>query len=428
VNAPAARPTLSAEDLNRDCLCRTLDSERLRRQLEREPSLAGLADEITATRPHLFSATAVFLSAEQLQRMAEVVEAVEAVAALPAFRRAALSRAPAVAARDPGALGVFMGYDFHLTAQGPQLIEINTNAGGALLNAALAHAQQVCCRDMEDRFRPSAELEGLEQTFFDMFLTEWRRSGRGGPLGRVAIVDEEPAGQYLHPEFRLFEKLFRRHGVDAVIADPRELQWREGRLWHGEGPVDLVYNRLTDFYLEAPAHAALRSAYEADAVVLTPHPFAHALYADKRNLITFSDGEALTTLGAPAIVRDVLLAGIPRTEQVTPDRADDLWARRKQLFFKPASGFGSRAAYRGDKVTKRVWEEILAGDYVAQAIAPPSERATQVDGLRQDLKLDVRVYAYGGAVQLAAARLYSGQTTNFRTPGGGFAPVFVLRR
>jgi hypothetical protein len=26
---------------------------------------------------------------------------------------------------------------------------------------------------------------------------------------------------------------------------------------------------------------------------------------------------------------------------------------------------------------------------------------------------------------LVAARLYQGQTTNFRTPGGGFAPVFV---
>jgi hypothetical protein len=29
-------------------------------------------------------------------------------------------------------------------------------------------------------------------------------------------------------------------------------------------------------------------------------------------------------------------------------------------------------------------------------------------------------------VLLAAARLYRGQTTNFRTPGGGFAPVFVI--
>ena len=34
-------------------------------------------------------------------------------------------------------------------------------------------------------------------------------------------------------------------------------------------------------------------------------------------------------------------------------------------------------------------------------------------------------YVYDGAVQLVAARLYQGQTTNFRTAGGGFAPVFT---
>jgi len=31
-------------------------------------------------------------------------------------------------------------------------------------------------------------------------------------------------------------------------------------------------------------------------------------------------------------------------------------------------------------------------------------------------------------VQWVAARLYQGQTTNFRTPGGGFAPVYSLSR
>ena len=43
----------------------------------------------------------------------------------------------------------------------------------------------------------------------------------------------------------------------------------------------------------------------------------------------------------------------------------------------------------------------------------------------KSLKLDVRLYTYRGAALLCAARVYQGQTTNFRTPGGGFAPVFV---
>jgi hypothetical protein len=38
---------------------------------------------------------------------------------------------------DPGTRGVFMGYDFHLDAAGPRLIEINANGAGAMLNAVL---------------------------------------------------------------------------------------------------------------------------------------------------------------------------------------------------------------------------------------------------------------------------------------------------
>ena len=50
----------------------------------------------------------------------------------------------------------------------------------------------------------------------------------------------------------------------------------------------------------------------------------------------------------------------------------------------------------------------------------------QVDGDPQARKMDVRLYTYAGVTILAAARLYQGQTTNFRTPGGGFAPVVTL--
>ena len=109
------------------------------------------------------------------------------------------------------------------------------------------------------------------------------------------------------------------------------------------------------------------------------------------------------------------------TRTVAACDAERLWSERKGLFFKPAAGFGSRGSYRGDKLTRKVFAEILEGDYVAQALVPPSERATPG---ADSLKLDLRNYAYDGRVQLIAARLYRGQTTNSRTPGGGFAPVF----
>ena len=178
--------------------------------------------------------------------------------------------------------------------------------------------------------------------------------------------------------------------------------------------------------MEDAGNAALRAAYLADAVVLTPHPRAHALYADKRNLVALSDDAWLESVGVCEADRRLLNAGVPHTEEVTPENADSFWTTRKQWFFKPEAGFGSKATYRGDKVTKRVFEEIAQGGFIAQAVVPPSERTLRVDGVEQRLKLDLRNFVYRDGVQLVSARLYQGQTTNFRTRGGGFAAVFAV--
>jgi len=372
-------------------------------------------EALAISHPALFSQAAVDIAPATRQAMADLVAAIESVIALPAYRQRVLAWAPAAAQRSVAAHGVFFGYDFHLSPSGPRLIEINTNAGGAMLNTCLlrAHGQ-------------AAAAAQAEEDFVAMFRAEWRLARGAAPLKRIAIVDENPATQYLAPEFALFRRLFERHGMLAEIADPGEFSF-DGRAlrWRGE-VVDLVYNRLTDFSLDSPAHADLQAAFAADAVVVTPHPQAHALYADKRNLMLLSDPQVLEELGVPAATQAILCAGIPRTVAVTAEKGEDFWRERKGWFFKPAAGFGSRATYRGDKLTKRVFEEILQGGYIAQEIVPPSEQAVLVDGAEQNMKLDVRCYTYDAHIQLVAARLYQGQTTNFRTPGGGFAPVFSV--
>lgn len=424
INSSTA-PDLAAQ-LNRDCLCRTLDTPRLAQALGLGPDAAALMQPPWDQRPHAFSATPVFVSAAQARAMAATVQAIESVVRLPRYQERTLARAPAIARLDPGPRGVFLGYDFHLDPGGPRLIEINTNAGGALLVAALARAQRACCTEAEPFLASSGDTGQIENNIVEMFRAEWRRCRSDQTLTRIAIVDDAPAEQYLYPEFLLFRSLFERRHLEAVIADARELVWHDGALWHQEQRIDLVYNRLTDFYLVAPQHAALRAAYEAGAVVLTPHPHAHALYADKRNLVRLSDPDFLGALDLPATSIETLMRGVPRTVAVDAAHAEALWAARRRYFFKPAAGYGSKAAYRGDKLTRRVWSEILGADYVAQETVPPSERALHVDGGTQDLKLDIRAYVYDGAIQALAARLYQGQTTNFRTPGGGFAPVVVV--
>lgn len=390
--------------LNGECLdWAGMDGEALQQALQVQGAdWHGLVKERC---PHVFAAAPVFITELQLQQMKAVIAAVEEVVGAP---------------EPQTALGVFYGYDFHLNAQGTHLIEVNTNAGGAFLLDVLIGSQR-------EATLYGAEVceQDLEQVFIEMFRNEWRLVRGAVPLKTVAIVDEQPEAQYLYPEFLLAQKMFGRAGITAFIADPSALQARDDGLYCDGQRVDVVYNRLTDFTLQRYPH--LRSAWEQRQVVVTPNPSHHERYAEKRKLALFSDPVALRAQGISQAGIVALSAGVPQTRNVDPADAAQWWIERKQWFFKPVSGYGSKGAYRGDKLTKRVFEEIMQADYIAQRLALPGERKVCPAGLEpQSLKYDVRCYVYDGRVQLIAARLYQGQTTNFRTPGGGFALVRVV--
>lgn len=406
-----------------ECVCVTLDRAALSDALVRETGDLAMGASYLETRPHLFSDVAVFINASQLAGMQRIIAAIETVARHPDYLAATMAWAPVSARQDFGPHGVFMGYDFHLSERGPALIEINTNAGGAMLNAVLARAQRVCCPSEPTDF---LRADPFETVVAGMFSKEWRyQRGSGEPVS-IAIVDDDPVSQYLFPEFLLTRHLLERAGHSVCIADPSEFAYASGTLRYGDRNVDLIYNRLVDFSLDRPEHSALRAAYLDGSVVVTPNPHVHAKFADKRNLTLLSDTAQLREWGFDPAIVDTLVAGIPATERVDKASAERLWAGRRHFFFKPAGGYGSKAAYRGDKLTKSVWAEILESDYVAQAYVRPSERTIRLDGEMVKRKIDVRLYTYDGEPLVAAARLYQGQTTNMRTAGGGFAPVLLM--
>lgn len=409
----------AAEALNAGCHCVNVEVAALRSAVEARLAADGLPAGLAASHPHLFAQSPVFACRDDARRMADVVHAVEAAVALPAYRDAVLAWAPETARHDSGARGAFLGFDFHLSPGGPKLIEINTNAGGGLLAAMVGEAALACCGSAV-----TLAGSGFEQRMVDMLVAEWHGAGRTGRPRTVAIVDEAPESQYLYPEFLLVQGVLRRAGIGAVIASPENFGISDGTLLAAGQPVDLVYNRLTDFALEAPGNKVLRDAYLYGNAVVTPNPRSHALYADKRALTLLGNAEWLRAAGLEPRLAELLGVAVPRTEIVRAEDAERLWQQRKSLFFKPVAGFGSRGAYRGDKLTRRVFGEILRGGYVAQALVPPAERVLAQDG--SPMKFDVRNFAYGGEVQLLAARLWQGQTTNFRSEGGGFAPVLLL--
>ncbi|MGJ8570585.1 MAG: hypothetical protein ACSHXI_07790 [Hoeflea sp.] len=410
---------VSLESVNSFCHCLPFDAQERRIRVaaaSRDQRLPNLLTD----RPGLYAGTAVFLSRDHYLRMAELVEAV-------AKSTESKSYQAAIKARNPGidltcqreSRSVLMGFDFHISSEGPRLIEINTNAGAAFLAKQFADAGSGCLP--VGKIRPDFDEARLDDLLVSMFIREWKSVRPGKPLRTLAIVDDDPENQYLYPDMLLAAELLNSRGIRSIITDPSALDYRDGKLLHGDETIDMVYNRLTDFRLEADSNRMLRRAYDHDAAVISPSPRHHALYADKRNLVLLG-GDDDESGAVSAAVR----AMIPQTQVVAMMDPAAAWKARKTMFFKPSGGYGSRAAYRGDKLTRQVWQTILEGDYVAQTFVPPAYRSLVVDGEPVRLKFDIRLYAYAGKPLFPVARMYSGQTTNFRTPGGGLAPVILV--
>lgn len=415
-----------ADRLNQQCYCVTLDRKALDKSLLTQLADAGNEPSTASELHHLFSNTPVFLPRADIATMERIVQAIESATELPSYRERVLSWAPEIARFDPGPIGAFMGYDFHLGPDGPRLIEINTNAGGAFLNLVLSRAQRNCCDPSQQPTTPQQPLDGFEDAVFSMFKQEWQSQHDNFGPSCLAIVDDAPKTQFMFPEFQLAQQILRAKGIDTLILDPQELQYAGGTLTARGKPIDMVYNRLVDFALDAAPHAALRHAYLDGAVVVTPNPHVHAVLADKRNLALLSAPHSLRDWGLNEADAGYLERAVPKTRQVSRNDAAELWSARRHLFFKPVAGHGSKGVYRGNKLTRRVFENILNGGYIAQDLVPAGERTLRIDDAVVTRKVDIRLYTYAGKSMLVAARIYQGQTTNFRTPGGGFAPVFQV--
>ena len=373
--------------------------------------------------------TVIGLDAAHFAVIQRAVRLLFALAHTPSYQAELAHTADDVARHVPGNFGVFMGYDFHVTSAGPRLIEINTNAGGALLNglhtASLCNPERLACLCSH-----LLSVSDIEREIADTFRAEFAAvRGAGEQLARIAIVDDAPTQQFLAPEFALFRELFARAGIEARIADTRELAHAPGRgLALGGWPVDLVYLRDTDFQLASERTRPLRAAYLANETVVTPSPREHFLLADKRRLATFSSPNKLAAFGVSEDDARFLGEVIPETRVLSELDAERAWTERASWVFKPAAAFGSRAVYRGDKISRKKFAEVAAEPgYVAQRFAQPGLVQVETTDGPREMKFDVRAYAYRDQVLMLGARVYEGHVTNLRSPGGGFSGICVAR-
>jgi uncharacterized circularly permuted ATP-grasp superfamily protein len=268
---------------------------------------------------------------------------------------------------------------------------------------------------------------------------EW--PGHRGRPPRLAIIDWSEVPTY--SEFVLFQQYFLSLGLDCLIADPRQLDYRDGKLWAGSCEITLVYKRvligelLERGGLDHPLVRAVR-----DGAVCLVNPFRCKMLYKKASLAVLSDERNAALF--PAEEQQAIADHIPWTRVVEErhtthagrpiDLVPFVLQNRERLVLKPNDDYGGKGIVLGWLTDAGHWEQAvqtaLAHPYVVQErVTLPREPFPCLHNGKlaiTDRMLDTAPFVCGGEyVDSCLTRIATDPLLNV-TGGGSTVPTFVV--
>jgi hypothetical protein len=292
----------------------------------------------------------------------------------------------------------------------------------------------------EYRCLPLPSAPGVEHSLLDAYR-QWSGT-REAP--RIAIVDWSDVPTY--SEFRLFRDFFKRNGIECVIADPREMEYRHGKLFSGDFHVTLIYKRvLIDELIKECGldHDVVRAV--RDRAVCMVNPFCCKLLHKKASLAVISDERNAKLFTGDE--RQAVTMHVPWT-RVVEDRSTEFegnridlleWIEqnREQLVLKPNDDYGGRGIVLGWSVTAEKWSDSIRAAldeaYIVQqrVVIPEEPFPSWIDG-KLDIhnrSLDIAPYvSHGRFVEGCLTRISTDELLNVTAGGGSNVPTMLLEK
>ena len=340
-------------------------------------------------------------------------------------------------ALDPGEPDVVLSrVDAFVTAAGPRFIEINSDAP-----AGFGYGDRMAGVFQElPVFRAFARTHLVSYRPSTPALIEAVRRAATVADPVIAIVDW--ADVRTRGDQEILREAFERAGIACLLADPREMEVRDGRLWSGAMPIDIVYRRgvLSELLERADEVRDFMRAYRERLAVFV-NSFRCRLSEDKAFFALLTDEAFAHLMGADE--RDLVALTVPWTRKLEErrtlrggrevDLVPHVIAAREELVLKPAHGYGGRSVYVGSETPAGVWEDAvnagLGEPWVIQdrVTIPEEEFPLHESGSLRfpRLKVNANPFYVAGAEVGAVTRASQDSVINV-SAGGGSVPTFVL--
>lgn len=298
--------------------------------------------------------------------------------------------------------------------------------------------------DPMQRFAERYQVRYLQSLnrLYDALMSAYRAWG-GTNIPNIAIIDwhEVPTLN----EHELTRRYFEQRGAQARLADPRHMEYRDGKLWAGDFRVDMIYKRVLYSELtrrmgmDNPVYRALRDhavfitnsisakmlAKKASLAFLSDENNAHLF--SKEQLKAISDHIPWTRL---VVERHTMYGGRP------VDLIPFLREYRENFVLKPNDEYGGAGVHLGWETSPEAWDDVLK-----HALETPYVVQERVDLVQKDFPawiadaldispryVDADPYGYSGeSVESCMTRLSSASLLNVTAGGGSIVPTVLIQ-
>jgi uncharacterized circularly permuted ATP-grasp superfamily protein len=341
--------------------------------------------------------------------------------------------------QDPGAPDVVLSrVDAFQTKAGPRFIEINSDAP-----AGFGYGDRMASVFLDlPLFRAFAERHRVAYRESGPSLLAAVRALAPKDVRAPVIAIVDWADVKTRGDQEILCEAFVRAGADCVLADPRAMDVRDGRLWADAKAVDVVYRRgvLSELLERADEVAPFMRAYRERLAVFV-NSFRCRLSEDKAFFALLTDEAYAHLLDAGE--RELVARTVPWTRKleerhtlragVEIDLVPHVLARRPELVLKPAHGYGGRSVYVGSETDAAAWEDAVAAGLgqpwvVQERVTIPEEEFPLVEAgalALTSLKVNVNPFYVAGAEVGAVTRASLDSVINV-SAGGGSMPTFVV--
>ncbi|MBN2101447.1 MAG: glutathionylspermidine synthase family protein [Candidatus Aenigmarchaeota archaeon] len=273
------------------------------------------------------------------------------------------------------------------------------------------------------------ENKEMRESLLEALFNSYKEWGGKKEKPTIALIDWK--GVKTISDQKLIAQYFNGRGFRTILADPRELKYKKGKMFSGETEIDILYKRviIKELLDKKEECRDLFSAISDNSIFIS-NPLESGILGEKKLISRMASGEfdKILTEDEKSFLREYL----PWSKEVNVNLKEKIISEKNKLVLKPDEGYGGEGVKIGKFLSEEEWKKAVdisisdSGWTVQEYIDVPAIKIFDKGKITKKF-MSMSSFVFGGKYAGCMTRVSDDPVVN-TSKGGGIIPTFVLKK